>query len=283
MMSTIRRAPISYFVYSTFSYFGERCGGELPGTWFVKALNCAGRDEAAIRQTLFRMERDQELLTRRSGRMKFYSPSPYAVAEIQAGTEKLFQPPNREWDGQWTIVRVGLRDPAMAKHRERVIALLAVEGFAQMEANLFVHPRRAAERLYDALPARARADVVIVRGELAGDEARVPLVALWRVDLLDQRFRRTLATLTQLETQMRQGVSDRDAFLMRFAVVFEYLGVAWDDPDLPAQLLPADWSGDRARRLAARLYTLLLPGATRYAESILAGVLSSIPSHRAQR
>lgn len=79
--------------------------------------------------------------------------------------------------GQWTIVRVGLRNAAMVKHRERVIALLAVEGLAQMEANLFVHPRRAAERLYDALPARARADVVIVRGALAGDEARVALVA----------------------------------------------------------------------------------------------------------
>jgi phenylacetic acid degradation operon negative regulatory protein len=234
---------------------------------------------AAIRQTLFRMERDQELLTRRSGRMKFYSPSPYAVAEIQAGTEKIFEPPRRDWDSQWTIVRVGLRNAAMAKHRERVIALLAVEGFAQMEANLFVHPRQAAERLYDALPARARADVVIVRGTLAGDEARVALVALWRVDLLAQRFRRTMATLMQLETQMRRGISDRDAFLMRFAVVFEYLGVAWDDPDLPAQLLPADWPGDRARRLAARLYKRLLPGATRHAEAVLGSVLSTLPSH----
>ena len=273
-LSTIGRVPISYFVYSAFSYFGNRRGGELPGGWFVRALRTAGRDEAAIRQTLYRMEREGELTTRRSGRRKFYAPSAYAQAEIEAGTAKIFQRPVRTWDRRWTMVRVGLRTPALATHRERVIALLAVEGFAQMEANLFVHPWPAAERLYDALPARARADVVIVRGELQSPESQPSLVARWQVDRLAKRYERSVRWLEALDERTSSGVRDREAFLMRFAVVFEHLGVAWDDPDLPAELLPADWPGDRARRLAARLYDRLLPGATRYADALLADVLA---------
>ena len=273
-LSTIRRVPISYFVYSAFSYFGSRRGGELPGSWFVRALRAAERDEAAIRQTLYRMEREGELTSRRAGRRKFYAPSGYAKAEIEAGTAKIFQRPARTWDRRWTMIHVGLRTPALATHRERVIALLAVEGFARVDANLFVHPWPAAERLYHALPARARADVVIVRGELESPESQPALVARWRLDRLAQRYGRSVKWLEALREQVSAGVRDRDAFLMRFAVVFEHLGVAWDDPELPAELLPAGWPGDRARRLAASLYDRLLPGATRFADALLADVLA---------
>src|SRR5688500_5255508 len=123
LLSTIRRVPLSYYVYSSFSFFGRIRGGELPGSWFVRALAAAGRDPAAVRQTLFRMEREEELVARKHGRMKFYAPSAYARAEIDAGTEKIFQEPDASWDGQWTLVRVGFRTASHAKHRERVIAL----------------------------------------------------------------------------------------------------------------------------------------------------------------
>jgi phenylacetic acid degradation operon negative regulatory protein len=272
-LSTIARVPVSYFVYSAFSFFGRKRGGELPGGWFIAALTDAGRDEAAIRQTLYRMEHEGELVSRRVGRMKFYRPSGYATAEIDAGTEKIFERPQREWDGQWTMVRVGLRTAPTAKLRERVIALLAVEGFAQVDANLFVHPRGRADRLVEALSPRARADVVILRGKLLDPAAQASLVALWKVDSLAARYRSVLATLSKIDARLRAGVSDRDAFLMRFAVVFDYLGVAWDDPDLPDDVLPPDWPGGDARLAAAALYERLLPAAIRHADTLLESIV----------
>jgi phenylacetic acid degradation operon negative regulatory protein len=279
-LSTIARVPISYFVYSAFSFFGRKRGGELPGGWFIAALTDAGRDEAAIRQTLYRMEREGELIARRDGRMKFYRPSGYAAAEIDAGTEKIFDRPKREWDGQWTMVRVGLRTAVTAKQRERVIALLAVEGFVQLDANLFVHPRGAAERLLEALSPRARADVVVMRGKLLDAAAQPFLVSLWKVDELSARYRRVLVTLGRIDERERSGISDRDAFLMRFAVVFDYLAVAWEDPDLPSDVLPADWPGAETRAAAAALYERLLPAATRHADTLLESVLTKTVTSR---
>jgi phenylacetic acid degradation operon negative regulatory protein len=275
MLSTIERVPLSYFVYSALSYFGRVRGGELPGGWFVEALGEAGREPAAVRQTLYRMDRDAELLTRREGRMKFYRASSYADAEIDAGTAKIFQRSAREWDGQWTVVHVGLRTPSLAAHRERVKALLAVEGFAQIDANVYVHPHaHVAERLAEALPARAKPEVVIIRGSLLGQEARKALLALWPIEALAKRYRTALAAFVDVEKALAKGVSDRDAFLFRFAVVFEHLGVAWDEPDLPDALLPSDWPGSKSRAVAAELYEALLPGATRFADAILARVTS---------
>jgi phenylacetic acid degradation operon negative regulatory protein len=273
VMSTIERVPLSYFVYSALSYFGRARGGELPGIWFVEALGEAGREAAAVRQTLYRMEREGELVTRRSGRMKYYRASSYADAEIDAGTAKIFERTPRAWDGEWTVVHVGLRTPALAAHRDRVKALLAVEGFAQIDTNVYVHPHgHVAERLAGSLPARAKSEVVILRGALLGREAQQTLLALWPIDALAKRYRKVLAAFADLEKTVAAGVSDRDAFLLRFGVVFEHLGVAWDEPDLPDALLPSDWPGTESRIVAARLYEQLLPGATRFADAVLARV-----------
>ena len=75
-------------------------------------------------------------------------------------------------------------------------------------------------------------------------------------------------------------LTDRDACLMRFAVVVDYLGVAWDDPGLPRELLSSDWPADEARVNAARAYDRLLPGATRFADLVLQQVLGAPPQRR---
>jgi phenylacetic acid degradation operon negative regulatory protein len=279
ILSTIQRVPASYFVYSSFSFFGIHRGGELPGGWFVKALGEAGREEALVRQTLYRMERDEELVARRVGRMKFYAPSRYALAEIAAGTQKIFAPIARSWDGLWTMVHVGLRTPSLASHRERVIALLAVEGYARMDANTFVHPNAPPQRLVDALHPRARAGVTVVRGSLENRDAERELVALWRASSLKQRYQRAIRKLESMKLRTRSALCDREAFLMRFAVVFDHLGVAWDDPGLPAALLPEDWPGEEARIMASELYERLLPAAIRYADRLLEEVLAKSPTH----
>jgi phenylacetic acid degradation operon negative regulatory protein len=106
----------------------------------------------------------------------------------------------------------------------------------------------------------------------------VRLTSLWNVQDLAARYRRVLASLAAIESEFRTHGNDRNAFLMRFAVVFDYLGVAWDDPDLPEEILPADWPAPEARMKAATMYERLLPHAVRYADQLLDGVVSRQPS-----
>lgn len=281
-MSTIERVPISYFVYSSLSFFGRQCGGELPGTWFVRAIGDAGRDLAAIRQTLYRMEAEEELVSRKVGRVKYYSASTYAHGEIDAGLERILGTPDEAWDKRWTFVHLGFGHmPLRRVARERVVALMSVEGFAHLGGDVYVHPRDVGERIAKALSASARPHVAIVTGPLVNVAVEPSLVALWKIDTLGERYRAARGRLQALEADVRSGVSDRDAFVLRFAVVFEFLQVAWDDPRLPREVLPPDWPGDGARALAARLYRKLIPGATRYAQALLRDV--SPPSTRSRR
>jgi phenylacetic acid degradation operon negative regulatory protein len=276
-LSTIKTVPISYFVYSALSYFGSRRGGALPGTWFIRALGEARRDAAAVRQTLYRMEHDGELTTRKVGRVKLYAATRFATAEIDAGSAKIFAERRDDWDGNWTIVTLLLSGPAHRIERERVVALLAVEGFAHAGGDTYVHPRNAGERVLDALSAASRRRVIVVRGRPAAGTDEGALTTLWPLDELASRYRRVSTKLADISRRVRSGTTDRDAFLFRFAVVFEYLGVAWEDPELPVSLLPKPWTGESARREAARLYETLLPGALRFADRLLADTTNEIP------
>jgi phenylacetic acid degradation operon negative regulatory protein len=264
-------APVSNYVYSSFSYFGSARGGELPGRWFVAALAEVGCDEAAVRQTLYRMERSGELLTRREGREKLYRPTGYAQGEITAGTGKIFDPP-APWDGRWTLLHARFEKEERI-HRERLQVLLQVEGFASAAPGLYIHPRPRGERVLAAVDPTVRDRVLVVRGDRIGPESDERFVARhWDVPALAQRYRETLHALGTIEGETASGCTDVEAFRRRFEIVLRFLRVAWDDPDLPTNLLPPDWPGNEARERAEALYRRFRPGALRFGDRVLSDI-----------
>ena len=262
-------APVSYSVYSAFSFYGSRRGGELPGTWLVAALGALGHEVAAIRQTLYRMEGSRELTSRTVGRAKLYRLSPYARAEAEAGLAKIMEKVPGRWDGRWTLVhfRTGTVDRL---ERERLREILRVEGFAQAGIGLFIHPRDRSARLLGAAAEHRMRDLVdVYRGpRVGGGDDRAFVAEHWNLSDLAARYRAFLSRYRPLGNP-GGDLSPESMFLLRFAVVFDYLEIAWDDPDLPSALLPRDWSGHRARYRARGLYRRLLPGAIAFGDSLM--------------
>lgn len=265
-------APVSYSVYSAFSFYGSRRGGELPGTWLVSALGTLGHEVAAVRQTLYRMEGSQELVSRTAGRTKHYRLSPAARAEAEAGLARIMEEVGDDWDGLWTFVqfRAGSEDRV---ERERLRELLRAEGFAAAGSGLFVHPRDRSARLLSAAEAHGVADMIeVFRGRrLSAGSDREFVARYWRLEALAVRYRRFVARFGGLLAR-RSRMTRGDAFVLRFAVVFDYLETAWEDPDLPPSLLPPRWPGLRARQTARDLYQQLLPDALAFGDEVLLAV-----------
>ena len=65
ILSTFDRATPAQLVFSLFASYGELRGGELPGAWFLRMLEPLGIGKAAIRQTLYRLTADADLVARR--------------------------------------------------------------------------------------------------------------------------------------------------------------------------------------------------------------------------
>lgn len=251
------------------SFYGSRRGGELTGPWLVAALGALGVTAAAVRQTLYRMERGAELESRRRGRMKVYRLAPLARAEMEIGADKILRPLETEWDGRWTLVVYAFSGDDR-RDRLRIKAALDAEGFAPLAPGVAIHPRDRGGRIRAAAVEQGvEGSVEVFRAErlstFAGDRfAR----DLWDLPALARRYRRFLGDFLPL---LEAPVPDpATSFATRFAVVLRYLEAAWPDPELPADLLPADWPGARARAVAAELYRRLLPGALEFGDGLAA-------------
>ena len=269
LLSTVTDAPVSYLIYSALSFYGDRRGGEVAGTWFVAALESLGVSPAAVRQTLFRMERDGELISRRAGRVKMYRASPYARAEIGAGVQKIFATPETGWDGYWTLVLT--RFPTeMRLERERVRNILQVEGFAPLGNGTYVHARDRAKRLRRAVGDLGVAEFVTAFrvDKIHGVSDRDFAYAYWDLERLGEEYAVFLRRFDPLGRRRAATIPLATQFGLRFAVVLSFLEVAWKDPELPASMLPARWAGVKARLLARRLYQRFLPGALAFGDSL---------------
>jgi phenylacetic acid degradation operon negative regulatory protein len=200
--------------------------------------------------------------------MKFYRPSPSAVAVLQAGTARVRQRIPRCWDGLWTLVhfRVGEED---RKARDGLRDVLMVEGFARLGPALYLHPRSRTDRLLAAAGKLGLSDRVhVFRGErIAGLDDRGLVATLWDPGEIVRRYRVFISRFLPVAEAPARRWTDRKAFALRFAVMFEFFRISWDDPGLPLSLVPPDWPGEEARALAWRLIRVLTPRARRYAET----------------
>jgi phenylacetic acid degradation operon negative regulatory protein len=270
IVSSVADAPTSDFVYSSLSFYGRRRGGELPGTWFVEALGALGIDERRVRQTLYRMEHAGALLSRRAGRVKWYRASPTTAAILDAGVARVALPADEAWDGQWTLVHYRVGEAARDK-RDRIRDVLLVEGFGSLGPGLYAHPRdRTARLLAAAAELGLRDRLQVFRGtHVAGTDDRRLVAETWDLGALARRYRAVLARFRIVADEPSARWAPMEAFALRFAFMFEFFRISWEDPSLPESLLPADWPGEEARAVADRLMHGLLPGAIAFGDLVL--------------
>ena len=267
-MSSIDSVPISYFIYSSFSFYAPSTSGEISGPWFVRALGALGRTPAAVRMEIYRMEQDGELVSRREGRTKFYRLTTAARAEVDAGYRKIFGKPPGKWNGDWTMLHFQFTADQRAQ-RDRLRSLLHVEGFASIGSGLFLHPRPPSDGLKAAIQSlNAPGQVTLfTNAHLEQENPREFVASTWQLDSLAKRYNAFRSRFASMSRRSKP-VTGLNAFVTRFAVVFDYLDAAWADPELPPELLPASWPANDAKKLAQSLYKNLLPEAIRYAKSL---------------
>ena len=254
-LSILQDAKPSDLVFSLLQAYGGERGGELPGPWFVDMLAPLEVLSATVRQTLYRMEKSGALSARREGSMKLYRLSSYGKAGTDAGTSRMLQAPEAEWNGDWFLVSYRFTS-AERSDRDMIKGLLDLEGFGCLSRGTYLHPRDRTHRIL-----RAARD--------NGVDDRLTILRARQVDTrTDRRLARELWDLEELAEGYRSFIHDfssmtrvswkkKDPVLVlksRFAFVLRYLEIAWRDPGLPLELLPTSWPASRAQQIASTLH-----------------------------
>jgi phenylacetic acid degradation operon negative regulatory protein len=242
-----------------FTVLGELvlpAGGQAWTSAFIDVLGRLGVEEKAARQALMRTAADGWLGSERVGRRTLWRLTPAAERLLRDGTERIFgfTAVAADWDGRWTLVlaRVPESDRA-ARHLIRT--RLRWAGFGQVIPGVWLSPRRDREAEVGQILSQAGLpEGYLFAAEYHGGGPQPALVRqAWDLDELARGYEDFIGSFSQ--------AASPDPLVRVIDLVHAWRRFPWVDPGLPAQFLPAPWSGTGAARLFGRQHAAWAPAA----------------------
>ena len=264
-------------VFTLYGDYIRHRGGEAWTGGLIELLGLFGLSSQAVRSILSRMSRRGWLKSRKAGRLSFYSVTPKCIALLEEGAQRIFQPRSDPWDGRWHLLTYSIPESKRALRR-RLCNRLRWLGFGALHQTTWISPRdlqSEVERVVDAL--NIGPYVELFSAEHCGFSSDEEIVArCWNLTQLNDYYADFITrygpTFEGYRARLMAGNSPQpqECFVQRFMLVHEYRSSPYVDPNLPLELLPDDWQGERAAQLVQQYRDQLSEGAESYVDTVLA-------------
>ncbi|MGR6917425.1 PaaX family transcriptional regulator [[Actinomadura] parvosata] len=234
---------------------------QLPSAALVRLAEEFGVSAVAARAALSRLTRRELLVSAKAGRRTYYRLTDRAAAVLQEGRQRImsFGLEQGAWDGRWVMAAFSISEE-QRDLRHALRARLRWLGFAPLYDGLWVSPRADADGAAAVLAELEIPMATVFRAEaldMAG--MRAPQEA-WDFDQLRRTYEGFAAQYAPLLERVRKGVvGASEALVARTGIMDTWRTFPNHDPDLPAELLPADWPRAAARDLFVEIYDTLGP------------------------
>lgn len=249
LQAILKESPLKAagFIVTIYGDVVEPRGGVVWTGNLVEICAEVGISETLVRTAVSRLVAAGQLSGEREGRRSFYRLAAPARAEFAAAARLLFGPPEV---ADWHFVQLtGVRPDEAMQVLERA-------GHARLGPRLAVGAR--------ALPP-LKQSAVVFRAEVVsgGDDLGAFAADHWNLEHHAEAYRGFLSRFGRLADLLSGGLrlSPANSLVARLLLVHQFRLVVLRDPRLPQAALPADWPGEEARALFARLYLRLSPEA----------------------
>ena len=239
------------------TFFGDVVSVQPARAWLgslIAVTGSLGLSEHLVRTACNRLAKEGWLQSHRRGRRSYYRFSDYGARQYRRAAYRIYAPRKPEWDGYWTILFTRGLDAPRRGQLERQLGWL---GFGRAGPDTLVRAGFGEDHL--GVLAELGIEVPVFRAEsgaLGKPETELCRQA-WAVDALNAEYGQFVDRYAPLANE--PVAAPGTAFQLRLMLIHHYRRIVLTDPELPSALLPQDWSGDRARDLAASLYHRWLP------------------------
>jgi phenylacetic acid degradation operon negative regulatory protein len=212
---------------------------------FVDVLGGLGVEPMAARQALARTATDGWLASTRSGRRTQWRLTSDGERLLRDGARRIygFAPSAAAWDGRWLVLLVSV--PESRRQARHVIRTrLAWAGFGSPAPGVWISAHAAAEaEAKQVLTELGLADETYsFVGPFAGIGSANDLVArAWDLSSVAAHYR----AFGDLVANLRPG-TPTETMLAQIRLVHAWRRMPMIDPQLPVDLLPAEWIGRTA-------------------------------------
>lgn len=235
----------------------------------VGALAVAGVEEKSARQSLARTAAEGWLSSERAGRRVRWSLTEPGRRLLTEGAQRIYQFGSGQpgWDGRWLVVLVSV--PEVRRDlRHRLRTRLSWAGFGSPAAGVWISPHTGREPealgvLADLGLAGGATSFTACYGAVGSQDAMV--ARAWDLTALARRYQEFSSEFAALAPGTGDAVLHAQTMLVHGWRRFPFL-----DPQLPAELLPPDWSGASAAELFHDRHTRWRPAAQRRWDQLLA-------------
>lgn len=232
-----------------------------------------GVNERLVRTSLTRLVNDDLLAVRASGRRSFYRVAPTALDLFAAADARIYRGRPEPWDGHWTVVVLDGAE-STPDRRAALRNELAAAGLGVVAPNVLASPIVSAPSAADTVRRVGGFEqVLVMRSTVVPGEGLADPVGLARrcvdLDELERGYEALAARFGAFDDELLAALDEARSAKLRLLVVATFRRVVLADPLLPAELLPHDWAGRRARQEAARVYQAVAARADRHLARLL--------------
>lgn len=263
-------------IFTLYGDYIRHRGGEAWTGNLIELLGLLGLSGQAVRSTLSRMSQKGWLESRKVSRHSLYSQTPKFLKLLEEGAQRIFQPRRDPWDGRWHLLIYSIPEPKRHLRRGLRQRLLWL-GFGSLNQATWISPRDLrveVEQVVNKL--RVRPYVELFTAEHLGFASDEDIVArCWNLKQLDDYYTAFITRydppFQECQAQLSAGNSldPQECFVQRFMLIHEYRFSPYVDPNLPLELLPDDWLGEKATQLFQQYHDLLVEKAEDFLDSVL--------------
>lgn len=240
---------------------------------FIRLVQPLGLNERMVRTSVYRLSQEKWLVSEQLGRKSYYSLTTSGRRRFEHAYRRIYFAPQDTWSGEWQLVIIptSLAGP----QRDTLRKELAWAGYGALASGILAHPSADTDALLDILQETGAHDkVVAMKAVNISALTSKPLQELvhecWNLQALAAKYLDFIELFRPVLRAMRAASSldPEQCFLVQTLLMHDFRRALLHDPQLPAQLLPANWSGGVARQLCRDLYRITYPHAQRHLLSV---------------
>lgn len=278
-MSSHPHLQTQFIIFVLFGDVIVHRGGQAWTASLLKMLNVLGVTERAARSTLSRMRRKGWVKPERSGRRSLYTLTARGRRILEEGSQRIFEPRKTDWDGRWYMAVYSLPENKR-ELRNALRKRLTWLGFGRLALGTWICPQdrhEEVEAMLDDLDAHQFVELFSGSRLASGDDREI-VERCWDMKGLNQQYARFLARWEPDYEKCTSALTRGDAlspahcFAQRFWITHEYSPFPRLDPNLPPELLPEGWLGDKANRMFNGYRQLLNERSNEFIEETLRNV-----------
>jgi phenylacetic acid degradation operon negative regulatory protein len=259
-------------MFTLFGDFIKHYGGEVWIGSLIRMMNEFGISESSVRGATLRMVQQDLLEVRRVGNKSYYTLTDSGNRRLEDGVRRVYAIRNHKWDGVWRILTYSVPEEKRDL-RNQIRQELVWTGFGLLSNSVWVSPNPLEKQIMDMIKTYHLEPYTILFSStsVVSHSDQEVVEKGWNLNEISEEYDQFINKYQEKYDEFKEKIwngtiSDSECFIWRTNLVHEYRKFLFKDPGFPLDILPANWSGIKARELFWNIHQLISVPAVRHFE-----------------